>query len=532
VTSGATVELGSGVTFNTVTVSAGITEKVLSGGTISNLTIDSGGLGVVASGGTVSSATVSNGGTLELFATPTTSLIVASGGTLEIGSGYSHSGFVVGTGVTEEVLTGGTEQAATITGGTQLVYGLASGGTLSSGELLIESGGTAQSTIIKGGIEIVVAGGTDQNAQISGGVQDIYGVGSGASITSGGQVVVFAGGSAIDTTVGNSGSLTVSSGGFAVDTTVMSGGTVDVLSGGTLDTASGGTVIISGTVNNSGTMAADKANSLLEIASGASVTGVVEVGNGIVDIVASGGEAISFLSNGIGGLEIADKAGATSAYSGTISGFGGLAHSNKFQYIDLTSVSYVAGTITDSYSAGVLTVSSAGTTVATIDIAGSYVTSNFHVGSGAGGTVEITDPASVATVSSGGIAGGKTIEGGTLEITSGGSAGGRVTFAANSGTLLLDHSTTFSGTVAGMTGQDTLDLRDINFATATFTSAGTTASSTLAITDGAHTAHILLLGNYMASTFTLSNDGFNGTSIVDPHVSASQTVSLAQTHNG
>jgi hypothetical protein len=28
--------------------------------------------------------------------------------------------------------------------------------------------------------------------------------------------------------------------------------------------------------------------------------------------------------------------------------------------------------------------------------------------------------------------------------------------------------------------------------------------------------------------FTPSNDGFGGTSIVDPHVSAAQTVSLAQ----
>jgi hypothetical protein len=36
----------------------------------------------------------------------------------------------------------------------------------------------------------------------------------------------------------------------------------------------------------------------------------------------------------------------------------------------------------------------------------------------------------------------------------------------------------------------------------------------------------------MASTFTVSNDGFGGTSIVDPHVSAAQTVSLAQTHKG
>jgi autotransporter passenger strand-loop-strand repeat protein len=138
------------------------------------------------------------------------------------------------------------------------------------------------------------------------------------------------------------------------------------------------------------------------------------------------------------------------------------------------------------------------------------------------------------TVSAGGIASGATIAGGTLEITSGGSTGGKVTFAAltNSGTLLLDNSTTFSGTVAGMTLQDTLDLRDIAFATASFTSSGTTASSTLTVTDGTHTAHILLLGNYMASTFTLSNDTFGGTSIIDPPNTSVSVASLTVTHKG
>jgi hypothetical protein len=135
------------------------------------------------------------------------------------------------------------------------------------------------------------------------------------------------------------------------------------------------------------------------------------------------------------------------------------------------------------------------------------------------------------TVSSGGIASGTTIAGGTLEITRGGSTGGTVTFAANSGTLQLD-STTFSGTVAGMTAQDTIDLRHFSFAATHVTSSITATSTTLAVTDGANIAHIILLGNYIGSTFPLSNDGFGGTSIVDPHVSAAQTVSLAQTHKG
>jgi autotransporter passenger strand-loop-strand repeat protein len=173
--------------------------------------------------------------------------------------------------------------------------------------------------------------------------------------------------------------------------------------------------------------------------------------------------------------------------------------------------------VTDTtLSGGTVDVLSGGKlTFATVLSGGDLIVSNGGVAAG-------------IVVSSGGSA---TIAGGTVEITSGGSVGGTVTFAANSGTLVLDQSTTFSGTVAGMTAQDKLDLRDIHFATASFTSAGNTTSTTLTVTDGTDTAHILLLGNYMASTFTLSNDTHGGTSIVDPHVSAS-VASLTQTHKG
>ena len=163
-----------------------------------------------------------------------------------------------------------------------------------------------------------------------------------------------------------------------------------------------------------------------------------------------------------------------------------------------------------------LTVSSGGA----LNVAGT-TTSNVTVASGG-----------IETVSSGGIASGTTISGGTLQINSGGSDGGNVTFAANTGKLLLD-VTTFSGTVAGMTGQDTIDLRDFAFGTVHVTSSVTTTSATLTVTDGADIAHILLLGNYIGSTFTASSDGFGGTSIVDPPGTTSASVaSLTQTHKG
>jgi len=91
---------------------------------------------------------------------------------------------------------------------------------------------------------------------------------------------------------------------------------------------------------------------------------------------------------------------------------------------------------------------------------------------------------------------------------------GVVAFTGSSGTLLLDHSSDFSGTVAGMSGQDTIDFSDIDFTTPQARSySGTNSGGTLTISDGSHTANIALIGNYLASTFVASSDGHGGTSV-------------------
>ena len=66
------------------------------------------------------------------------------------------------------------------------------------------------------------------------------------------------------------------------------------------------------------------------------------------------------------------------------------------------------------------------------------------------------------------------------------------------------------------TGANSLDLEDIDFATASVSFSGGTKGGSLTITDGAHTAHITLVGNYTGSTFILSNDGAGGTLVKDP----------------
>src|SRR5262249_19475406 len=110
---------------------------------------------------------------------------------------------------------------------------------------------------------------------------------------------------------------------------------------------------------------------------------------------------------------------------------------------------------------------------------------------------------------------------------------GTVTFAADTGTLRLDNSWSFAGTVAGMSGQDTIDFADIDSTKVQRpTYSGTASGEILTVTDGSHTANIALLGNYIASTFVTSSDGHGGTNVVDPSATeTSQTSLLVQPHH-
>jgi hypothetical protein len=93
---------------------------------------------------------------------------------------------------------------------------------------------------------------------------------------------------------------------------------------------------------------------------------------------------------------------------------------------------------------------------------------------------------------------------------------------SSSGVLELSHSQTFTGTVSGfsLTGTTSFDLQDINFATIRAASySGTTASGVLTVTDGTHTAHIHLTGNYLSSAWDLSADSGTGTIVKDPTAS-------------
>ena len=125
-------------------------------------------------------------------------------------------------------------------------------------------------------------------------------------------------------------------------------------------------------------------------------------------------------------------------------------------------------------------------------------------------------------VSSGGVLAGATLSGGVVEIKSGGSAGSSLV-TISSGTLILDDSVHFSGSVAGLatSGVQNIDLADITFASASlvgYSNSGT--SGTLTVTDGIHIAQLNLIGTYTIASFHSASDGAGGTVITDPPVSS------------
>ncbi|MER8811337.1 beta strand repeat-containing protein [Mesorhizobium australicum] len=82
------------------------------------------------------------------------------------------------------------------------------------------------------------------------------------------------------------------------------------------------------------------------------------------------------------------------------------------------------------------------------------------------------------------------------------------------GTLRLDDSFDFSGSIAGITNDDKVDLGDIWFSTGTsavYHANQDGSGGTLTVSDGIHDATLHLLGAYDADNFTVADDGIGGT---------------------
>jgi len=120
---------------------------------------------------------------------------------------------------------------------------------------------------------------------------------------------------------------------------VLDSGTIGT--GAVIETNSGGQVHAFGRITNGGTLFASASGSLVQIVPGPPGTvstvvngGVALIGDGAVEIIASTGESVRFLSSGSGELGLSDTQGHASAFSDSVSGFGGPNHSNHAQTIE------------------------------------------------------------------------------------------------------------------------------------------------------------------------------------------------------
>ena len=102
-----------------------------------------------------------------------------------------------------------------------------------------------------------------------------------------------------------------------------------------------------------------------------------------------------------------------------------------------------------------------------------------------------------------------------------------VTFASGAtGSLILDASSQFTGTIAGLNSSapfNKIDLADIAFGSNTTVAylASSADTGTLTVSDGTNTANIALLGQYSPTSFNIASDGHGGTMVVDPLLSTS-----------
>jgi hypothetical protein len=425
-----------------------------SGATLSNVNNTIAGFGVIGLGGNLA---LVNSGTINANSG---AVLLLTGGARTLNAG------------TLEATTSGVLLLATNVSNTKTIAALGASADV----------GINAATIFNTGAGVVLVSGSGahvdlNNATISGG--KLQTSGAGVIETQNGTINALSA-----CTIGVSSLLEATSGA----TLLLTGGTIGA--GATVETLSGGTVSVTGTVHNSGILLASGSGSRIEIVSGAVVNGgVAEVGDGLVAILGSSSENVTFLSSGNGGLAIADTSGHATAFNGRVSGFGGTAHANKNQFIDFISVTSAPNTISTRYvsanaanTSGTLFVSSGGAQVAAITMVGHYSAGNFVITAGSGGTVEITDP-----------------------------------IVPNGGSVEPAHSGTFP--------QHGIDLPNIAFGAQTtlaYTENAAGTGGTLTVGDGRHVAAIALFGSYMAGSFVTTADGHGGTLVSEAQAQQQQ----------
>jgi hypothetical protein len=124
---------------------------------------------------------------------------------------------------------------------------------------------------------------------------------------------------------------------------------------------------------------------------------------------------------------------------------------------------------------------------------------------------------------SAGPSGGNFSVSGSSELELFGASSASVAFASSStGTLKLDDSAAFTGSVSGLAATTYIDLADLPWAQGQMNASfsGNTSGGKLTVSDGTQSDTINLVGDYTQSSWNLSQDSNGNTLVVDPPLSS------------
>jgi fibronectin-binding autotransporter adhesin len=488
------------------------------------LTVDAGQI-LTLNGTAITGGIVTDGGTINVDATDMLQLngVALSGGeitnagTIEItGTGSINDDIFSNTHLTIDANQILTLDGASIIGGT-----IGNNGTIN-----IDATNTLKlSGVALSGGTITTAGTIDVTSDSS-----INGVTTGTPLATTTVNAILNGGMV---TVESSATLTLDN--VTVNGTVfndlVTGGTIQIDSGDTLAfngaTINGGTLNISGELDSTGnsfiTGATIVNDNHINVVSGTltidptPVTniGTIEVQDGSTlvlsgEVIANSVTTDGVTTKGIIQVDATDAAHfATLHLDGSTIDGGTLTVSGE---LDSTGDSFITGvTITNTgtidVTGGTLTIDATSTfdnTHGVLETSGGHLTINAAIV----GNLEIKDGAVLEL--------GSSLADAYSQVT--------VTFDPGAmGTLKLDHSQHFGGTISGFGTGDVIDLADLTYSS-TETYVWNSATNTLTISDGTQTETLKLAGTYSQSGFVLESDANGNTELVtSPPVIAGET---------
>jgi fibronectin-binding autotransporter adhesin len=287
-----------------------------------------------------------------------------------------------------------------------------------------------------------------------------------------------------------------------------------ITNNGTLEVAGNATLLDDALTNSSGSViqvddGATLTLSGVHITGGAINDGSADGASGNIDIAADSTFSDTTLNYG----HVTIEGGATLTLDDGATISGGTLTIDGSGILDVVYGTAGAAVTLDGsvINAGLLEATSGGT----LQIDGNV--SNSGTIEANGGTVVVGANASVSgaaafttvTITNGGLAHfiGSSTQALDLNATFSGSG------ISGTGTLELDNSQHYGGTVIGFGAGDTIDLTDLTYSSSE-TDIWNSTTHTLTISDGTHSSHIIFSGSYDQNSFALTSDGHGGTDVV------------------